>query len=314
VPFGNNVFFISNLVLRFSFRAWKEGVARLECPESADYVQLTLMINNSSLQRWDRLASKQLDSHFTHEVIEGLQCSPFEAHALLDTVYKVFGPYFETSGHLKPGQLLFQVVAATNGSQKKLARCKQITVTLTLDAGTEDLQVRKKSGVCALRLHRLERVCHEAFQQGGLLTVEDLAYRLFNCGQRTLCRDLAVLRRKDIYLPLRSTIQDMGRTISHRALIIKAWLKGQEYSEISRDTHHSIPAVQNYVEKFKRAMALEQEGFDIHTISFLVKLSSALIEQYLQLYKTLPVTPHRREEIASFLKKNDLQPTQPQLQ
>lgn len=69
------------------------------------------MINNSSLQKWERLAQKQLDQQFMNEIINGLQCSPFEANAILDTVYKVYAPYFETSGTLKPGQILFQVIS-----------------------------------------------------------------------------------------------------------------------------------------------------------------------------------------------------------
>jgi DNA-directed RNA polymerase specialized sigma24 family protein len=57
-------------------------------------------------------------------------------------------------------------------------------------------------------------------------------------------------------LALRSTIKDMGRSISHRAMIVEQWLKGKEYSEISRNTHHSVAAVKNYIQKFKRVVGL----------------------------------------------------------
>ena len=56
------------------------------------------MINNSSLQKWERLSQKQLDQQFVNEIIHGLQCSPFEAKAVLGSVYKVYHPYFERSG------------------------------------------------------------------------------------------------------------------------------------------------------------------------------------------------------------------------
>jgi len=264
------------------------------------------MINNSSLQRWDRLAQKQLDQQFMNEIVHGLQCSPFEAKAVLDAVYKVYGPYFETSGHLKPGQILFQVISIDEGPARPLAQSKQVTVTLSLDAGEEDLQIRKKHGVVGLRQHRIERVCTEAFQQGGLLTIEDLAYRLFNCGQRTLCRDLQQLRAKNIVLPLRSTIKDMGRSISHRAMIVEQWLQGKQYSEISCNTHHSVAAVKNYIQKFKRVIGLAEQGFDVHTIGFLVKLSPTLVEQYYQLYRALDAVAHREAELRGFLKKSVL--------
>ena len=150
--------------------------------------------------------------------------------------------YFQTSGATVPGQITFQVVSVSNGPQVSIEHCQQVTAILTLDAGKGDLAVRKEQGVVGLRRHRIERVCHEAYQQGGLLTVEDLANRLFNCGERTLSRDLAHFRTQGISIPLRSTIKDMGRAITHRTQIVQEWLLGKEYSEISRAQFHSIPA------------------------------------------------------------------------
>jgi hypothetical protein len=262
------------------------------------------MINNSSLQKWNRLSEKRLDTQFINEIISGLQCSPFEAKAILDSVYKIYAPYFQSNGSLKPGQILFQVLSIDNNPSVNLSESKQITVTLTFDDPAEDLELREHSGVVGLRQHRIQRVCNEAYQQGGLLTVEDLAYRLFNCGQRTICRDLQALRNKNIVLPLRSTIKDMGRTLSHRCLIVKNWLKGKEYSEISRDTFHSIQSVKNYVDKFKRVITLSEENYDVHTIAFLVKLSPQLVEEYFNIFKNNDITAHRRKELKSFIKKN----------
>lgn len=261
------------------------------------------MINNSSLTKWRRLSQKQLDQQFSHEIIHGLQCSPFEASAILEAVYRVYASYFESNGTLKPGQMLFPVVAVDSPANVPLAHSKQITVMLTFDAGAEDLNIRQAQGVEALRRHRLQRMATEAFQQGGLLTLEDLSIRLFNCGLRTLSRDLAVLRRQQVVLPLRSTIKDMGRSISHCTIIVEAWLQGKEYSEIARLTHHSVHSVQNYVGKFKRIVALAQAGYDRPMISFLVKVSAPLVESYQQLYQQVAMVPHRRRELTSFLKK-----------
>ena len=291
----------------------RKGIARLEfsCFIATTNSWGFSMINNSSLQKWERLAQKQLNQQFVNEIIQGLNCSPFEANAILDTVYKVYAAYFETTGNLKLGQILFQVISIDTGSSTHLKNSHQTTVTLTLDAGEEDLKIRQEKGVVGLRRHRIQRVCHEAFQQGGLLTVEDLANRLFNCGERTICRDLQHFRNNNIILPLRSTIKDMGRAVSHRCIIVKEWLQGKEYTEISRDTHHSVPAIKNYISKFKRVVSLAEEGFDTHTIAFLVKLSVTVVEEYYQLYRSLEILPHRRDEIKSFLKKSQSQQNYP---
>lgn len=294
---------------------WKEGVARLEfpCIWKSDSERI-IMINNSSLTKWHRLAHKQADQQFVQEIIHGMDCSSFEASAILDTVYRVYRPYFETSGTLKPGQILFQVVSVETSASTPLAEGKLVTATLTLDAGPEDLEIRQNQGIQTLRRHRMQRVCVEAFQQGGLLTIEDLANRLFNCGQRTLSRDLETFRQQGIVLPLRSTIKDMGRAITHRSIIVEQWLKGLEYSEIARNTHHGIASVQNYVSKFKRIVALAEEGYDINTIAFLVKLSPSLVRIYYELYGKTKIVPHRQNELESFLKKGGVQTPERRLQ
>ena len=267
------------------------------------------MINNSSLNKWNRLQSKNIDQQFTNTLINGLNCSPFEASAVLDTVYNVYKPYFEICEPLKPGQIRLQLVAVQAQANQSIAESKQITVTLTLNDEKEDLPVRQKRGIIGLRRHKIQRICREAFDQGGLLTVEDLAYRIFNCGERTICRDLVYFRKQDIFIPLRSTVHDMGRTVSHRLLIIKLWGQGKEYSEIKREACHSLNAIQNYVDKFKRTISLSKEGYDINRISFLLKLSPSLVEQYITLYKQIDFIEHREQELDDLFKKNCLTTT-----
>ena len=266
------------------------------------------MINNSSIHKWERLSQKQQDTQFVNHLQAGMNCSMFESKAILNLVYEVYQPFFDNSGSMKPGQIKFEVVSIENSPKEKLSDCQMSTVVLTLDAGQEDLLLRQQHGVIELRRHRLERIANEAFQQGGLLTVEDIANRLLNCGERTVTRDLQALRQKDIILPLRSTIKDMGRAITHREMIVSYWLKGMEFSEISRRTNHSIEAIANYVDKFKQVVALAKDNYEIHTIAFFVKISQALAQQYYDLYRTAEIVNQRKKELDELLKKTIVQP------
>ncbi len=234
------------------------------------------MINNSSTRGWDRLAAKQLDQQFVRHIIAGLNCSPFEAEAVLEAVHQIYALLFDCSPALRPGQILLPVVSVEAPPGPRLVDSRQTLVLLTLEDLNEDLQVRRTGGVLALRRHRLVRVCHEALQQGGLLTLEDLAYRLFNCGQRTL---------------------------SHRRLIVEQWLEGKEYSDIARATCHSVASVQNYVEKFKRVALLAQHKLDLETLAFLAHLSKPLAQDYLRLLRKGQATQHRRQELHEPAKK-----------
>lgn len=265
------------------------------------------MINNSSLNKWNRLRQKSQDSEFINRLIEGMNCSMFEAKAILNAVYDTYQPYFDNSSSMRPGQILFKAVAIENSPKEKISDCKMQSVILTLDA-EEDLAIRQHLGVTGLRRHRLERASNEAFQQGGLLTVEDIANRLLNCGERTLVRDIAAFKEKNILLPLRSTIKDMGRSISHRELIIRDWLAGIEFSDIAFRRNHSVSAIALYVDKFKRVIALAKDNHEISTIAFLVKISIPLCQTYYELYRTLDIVPHRREELDDLVKKTILKP------
>jgi hypothetical protein len=262
------------------------------------------MINNSSLQKWERLSKKQLDTQFINALKKGMNCSMFEAAAIKNVVYEVYQLYFDNVGTMKPGQILFEVVSIENGPQKSLSDCNMVSVILTLDGGELDLEVKKNQGVIGLRRYRLQRVANEAFQQGGVLTIEDIANRLLNCGERTLCRDIKYLKEQNIILPLRSTIKDMGKSITHRTLIVKYWLSGLEYSEIARKTCHSVEAVANYIDKFKRVVCLAKMNHEIKTISFLIKISPNLAQQYYDTYKDLSAIDNRKEELEDLIKKN----------
>jgi hypothetical protein len=270
------------------------------------------MINNSSLGKWERLSQKQQDVQFVNRLQADLNCSPFESmlrhssatKAILNCVYDVYQPFFDNTASIKPGQILFEVVSVENSAKEKLSDCQMKTVILTLDAGGDDLPVREYEGVIGLRRHRLQRIATEAFQQGGLLTVEDIANRLLNSGQRTLTRDIKALKDEGVCLPLRSTIKDMGRSISHREMIVKHWLLGMEFSEIARKTNHSIEAIANYVEKFKRVICLAKDNHEIKTIAFLVKISVSLAEQYYELFQKLEIVPNRQKELDELIKKN----------
>jgi hypothetical protein len=285
--------------------AWKEPEGRLECQgkENSFPQQEPLLINNTSLQRWDRISAKSIDTQFKTAMQRGLNCSPFEAQIMVEKVHELYGPLFDNSTTVQPGQIQLVVVDASVPPGVPLSQAAQKLATLTLLDKEEDNQIQQRQSIPALRQHRLMRVAEEAFQQGGLLTLEDLAL-LFNCGLRTLVGDLAALRQQNLVPPLRSTVKDIGRAVTHRRLIVSLWLEGKEYSDIAVHSHHSVSSVANYVEKFKRCAALLQHGFDLTTTAFLIRLSAPLVEQFRQLHQTAKPAVHRQQELLGFLKKS----------
>lgn len=266
------------------------------------------MNNNTALQRWQRSEARNLDTPFVETVKEGMKCPPFIAEAIRQVVHEVYAPLLETTDTLQPGQLRLSVIDARVAPNTPLTQAKQCLVTLTLDAGTEDRLVRQQAGIVGLRQHRMLRICEEAFQQGGLLTLEAIA-DLFNCGVRTLVDDFAVVRAQGHVPPLRSTVKDMGRAITHRTLIVTHWLQGKEYTEIAFQTHHTVLSVSNYVEKYKRCATLFAMGFDGETVALIARLSLGIVDAFQQIAAQVQPVAHRQQELADLCRKKNMPPT-----
>ncbi len=196
-------------------------------------------------QRQERLDAKTLDSLFRRRIEEGAKCSPFVSQAILQIVKEVFPLQAEDLGkQLDLGQVKLLVAAAHEPAGKSLEECQKVTVLLTLDA-KEDLTIRVRDGVTFLRRSRILRLTAEARDQGGLLWYEDLAYRLLNCGVRTLVRDIAALRRRGLEVPSRGQQQDIGPGQTHRVQAVRLFLQGQEANEIARKLYHSLSSIEN---------------------------------------------------------------------
>ena len=201
----------------------------------------------------ERLRDKTLEARFTAEVVQVLNCSPFEAEAVLGVVREVFAPLWVKASHL-PGRMGLVTVDAEEPAGKAVKDCQKRLVILRVHRGPEDDLLLQRQGPQAFRLARLPDLCQEALSQGGLLTAEDLAYRVFSVTPRTISRDLRALRETEPgrLIPMRSTIHDLGPVLTHRTQIVRLALEGKTTTEICRRLKHSPEAVANYLSTFTR--------------------------------------------------------------
>ena len=93
------------------------------------------------LQR--RLEAKDLDHQFRAEIEHGMGCNRFVSEAIVQTVHDVYLPLLDSERNLKPGQMYFQCLSQRNGSRAHVAEAELVTVTLTVDGGVQDQQVRR---------------------------------------------------------------------------------------------------------------------------------------------------------------------------
>ena len=245
--------------------------------------------------REGRLNAKTVDSLFRRRIEQGANCSPFLSQAILDTVKEVFAIGPQDADHqLGLGRIRLLVVAAGEPAGKSLEQCQKVNVQLTLDAGQEDYQLRLEYGVEGLRRSRILRLTAEAREQGGLLSYEDLAFRLFNCGIRTIVRDVQALRRRQIEVPSRGQQRDIGPGQTHRVQAVRLYLQGLEANEIARRLYHTLGSIENYITTFARVVVLANKRYADDEIAFVIRRSTPLVAAYRQLYAEFDGKPAAR--------------------
>jgi len=237
---------------------------------------------NASQQR--RLRSKTQDQRLIHLAVEGAGISPWEADVLVDVVKEVYFAEPEDCP-LRSGQMRYECVAATEGPGKPIEECRLVTVVLSL-LEKEDDRLGGQQGAKGLRQHRIMRLTEEAREQGGLLSQEDLGRLLFS-DVRTIRRDIRELRESQgIHVATRGQQKDIGPGVSHKGVALRHWLEGKEPVEIGRQIHHTLHAVERYIQHFSRVVFLCWKGFAPIQIALTVGISSASVHTYLELYET----------------------------
>ena len=273
------------------------------------------MIRDTEREQLNRLAVKTLDQIFVMRLKEGMGCSMFEAEAVTDLVREVYFPWLANPAAVQAGQLAMTAVSADEPGHKPLAQCKMVPIVLTLHAGESDHRLRLehgRQGIARLRQELIYRMAHEALDQGALLTAEDLAFRILNCGLRTISRDLKALAEAGLTVPLRSQQKDAGRAVTHRAQAVELYLKRYTFTQIGQRLRHSLSAIANYVVSFAVVVAHTRDGHPVDEIAFLMQISPNLVRAYQDLYQRYNHPPYqeRIEEIMDQVKRRHFRPSQ----
>jgi len=274
------------------------------------------MVRKTAREQLDRLTVKTLDQVFMVRAQEGLNCSLFEAQALTDLIKEVYFPWLSRPEAIQAGQLALTAVSADEPAHRRLSRCKMVPVVLTLYAGEEDYEYRvrqkEKKGITALRRRQTERMAQEALDQGALLTAEDLAFRIFNCGLRTISRDLQASSAQGITVPLRSQQRDIGRALTHRVQAVELYLKRYTFTQIGQRIHHLLSSIANYVVTFTLVVAHTRDDRSVDDVAFLMQISPSLVRVYRELYERYdtPEYQERIDEIIATVKRRGFRPSQ----
>jgi biotin operon repressor len=237
---------------------------------------------NTHRSLYDRSLEKTPEQVFINSLRQEFELSPAESSGVLELAKRcLFGEVPHTLGKLR---YLCASVKAKHG--KPLSEQEMVRVELTLDGGIEDLDVLRTQGPRALRQLKIMRLTEEAYQQGGLLTQEDLG-RLLQVSSRTIRSDIAELIADGNTIHTRGYDHDIGRSISHKTRIVALYLSGLTYDEIMRRTRHSAHSIKRYVCTFGRLLLLlSRDVTRVAELSRLLNQSERLTGEYLVLFES----------------------------
>lgn len=125
-------------------------------------------LRNARQEELSRLSCKTLDAQFKTTIRDGLNCSPFEAEAVLQVVHEVYGAALgaSDSGAL-PGQVTLVAVDAEEPAGKPVPECEKRTIRLTVHRGATDDRCLQENKAAAFRRSRIPDLYQEALSQGG---------------------------------------------------------------------------------------------------------------------------------------------------
>ena len=159
-----------------------------------------------------------------------------------------------------------------------------VPVVLTLITPEEwAMSITSRNDLKRLKVRQLERITTEAWKQDGVLTMLDLEWLLnVNSG---LLRELleAYQERFGVVLPTAGTVLDMGRTLTHKTIVVEMALSGMNTQEIARRIYHSPEAVDQYLRAFDRVLVLRHFGLPVKLMVQVTGHSMGLIEEHLAL-------------------------------
>lgn len=188
-------------------------------------------------------------------------------------------------GSRAEGETVFLAISSEEGPRTRLSEGKVLAVCLEYfhrDDVKKGPCGSHKNRVRDLKFSRILRYATQARKQGALLSLADLAM-LMGIGVDSIRRLLRL--NKQIVVPTRGLIKDIGRGVSHKGQIIELYLQLYTETEIMERTGHSYESIEAYLKEFARVVALASQGLNAVMIRRVTGRSMALINCYLEIYR-----------------------------
>jgi hypothetical protein len=222
-------------------------------------------------------------------------------------VMRLIDTYAVAQQRLQPGQVVWYAVDKTDlpHDGQSMAHTRLVPVILTLVAREDIEQLIKGVPLRQVRRGAIVRVHREAEAQGGVLAEADTGL-LIQQSYTTVSNDIRAYEHEHAcVVPRRGTLHDLGRTVSHKALIAKKALhQAKSAPDVAWETQHSLPSVERYLVDLMRVyISLKRHAMTTPEAAFATGMSLALVKEYAALIAELDLNDERLPRIMADLER-----------
>jgi hypothetical protein len=239
----------------------------------------------------DRFNKRSLPELLVHKFLTkyGYANGPIVAEAIVKDILSVVEQCYPE--RLPPKTVMWLAVRREwKGQRKGIELSDLVPIRLPI-ATAEEIQLlmkpelrKKLKARRAFNRTRFARWCFEAYEQGGVLTLLDLSM-LSGMSENyvgELLREYEAENEKVV--PTRGTVHDLGPSVTHKAEVVRRWLRHESPAQIARVLGHSQEAVDRYIADFRKVRLLAQK-IPMDEIPNLTGLSGSVVDQYLALIR-----------------------------
>lgn len=202
---------------------------------------------------------------------------------LVSLIRKIVDVFFPKRDYISSGQVLWNCVHKDekSGHGKKMSNTRLTSVVLDLITTEEIESVSNGESWREIKKKTIARICNQAYEQSGVLAGAEMSL-LLKITEGTVSSYIKEWETENKkILPRRGTIHDLGRSLTHKRIIIeKLVFEGKKVEEVCRETNHSPQAVLRYITNFKQVLLCRRKKFDTLEIAFAVGMSIGLVEEY----------------------------------
>jgi hypothetical protein len=204
-----------------------------------------------------------------------------------EMIMEIIDTHIVSAERIGHGQVLWCAIdigeIPRKGKTAQNTRMKPVILSLHDPRDLEGYLDRTRT-LSQIREDRAVRLCHQAHEQGALLSGSDLSL-LLGISDATVSQLLIDHEtRNDVVVPRRATLHDMGSGVTHKRIICrKRYLEGKEPNIVARETYHSLEAVDRYLGQYDRVRHCRQEGMSPRETAHILRCGERLVKEYLEI-------------------------------